>query len=82
MWHQMWGWDGSWGAGWGWFGLMHLAWWLLVIAALVAVFRWGTAGRPRGEPAPGRPLEILRERFARGEIDAQEFADRKRTLGS
>jgi putative membrane protein len=80
MWHQMWGWDGS--GGWGWFGLMHLLWWVVVIAGGIAVFRWGVGSRPRGQPGAGRPLEILGERFARGEIDQAEYEERKRLLNS
>lgn len=75
---HMWGWDGGWGAGWGWFGLLHLAWWLLLIAGAVLLVRalsgggWGT----RHDSA----LQILRERFARGEIDAAEYAERREQL--
>jgi len=35
-------------------------------------------GEARGEDTA---LELLRQRFARGEIDATEFEERKRTLG-
>lgn len=80
MWHQMW--DGTWGASWGWFGLMHLLWWVLVIAAVLAVFRWAFNNPSRRASASGRPLEILLERYARGEIDKDEFDERRRHLGA
>ncbi|MCC2633175.1 MAG: hypothetical protein K0S48_1061 [Ramlibacter sp.] len=63
MWGHMWAWDGSWAGGWGWFGLLHLAWWLLLIAGAVLLVRalagggWGAAegltraGRTAGSPA-------------------------------
>ena len=81
MWNHMWAWDGSWGMGWGWFGLMHLLWWAIVIVGLAAVFRWAAASRPRERSRIDRPLEILRERYARGEIDKPEYDERLRHLG-
>lgn len=73
MWHSMWGWD----AGWGFFGLMHVLWWVLLIAGAVLVVRaLSGGGRPRHDSA----LQILRERYARGEIDAAEFEQRSRQL--
>jgi putative membrane protein len=82
MWHQMWGWEGGWGAGWGWFGLMHLLWWALAIAGVVAVFRWGTSNGARAGSRAQRPLDILRERYARGDIDKEDYEERKRSLDS
>ncbi|WP_201789038.1 SHOCT domain-containing protein [Nitrobacter vulgaris] len=32
-------------------------------------------------PPTQTPLDILKERFARGEIDKAEFEDRRRVLG-
>jgi putative membrane protein len=32
-------------------------------------------------PPARTPLDILKERFARGEIDKAEFEDRRRVLG-
>jgi putative membrane protein len=40
-----------------------------------------TGGPGRSPTADDTALAVLRERFARGEIDATEFEERKRTLG-
>lgn len=77
MWGHMWGWDGSWSMGWGWFGLMHLAWWLLLIVAVVLVAR-AVLGRRWGQRDTA--LDILRERYARGEINEEEYQERKKLL--
>lgn len=69
-------------AGEGWFGWMHLLWWALIVLAIVALVRlsfgWGARGFRR--PEDDRALAILRESFARGEIDKGEFEERKRDL--
>jgi len=77
----------GWGGGWPGmifgplFMILVLA---LVIAVAVLLVRW-LGGSPRtGTPhrPPARtPLDILKERFARGEIDRQEFEERRRILG-
>jgi putative membrane protein len=61
---------------------------IVVIAAVVAVVvlmvRWlgGSGYGAAPHPSPGRtPLDILKERFARGEIDKEEFEERRRVLG-
>jgi putative membrane protein len=62
--HYMWG---PWGIG---MMLMMLVFWGLVIAALVLGIRWLiTQGR---EPRADSPLDTLKRRYARGEIDKQE----------
>jgi putative membrane protein len=56
----------------------------VVIAVLVVFIRWLTGPRQAETgvlPAPNRPLDILRERFARGEIDKDEFEQRRNALG-
>jgi putative membrane protein len=67
-----------WGAG-GMVMLMMLVFWGLVIAGLVLGVRW-LAGQGRGAPRD-EALEILRQRYARGEIGKEEFETRKRDLG-
>jgi putative membrane protein len=68
-----------WGAGGLVMMLMMLVFWGLVIAGLVVGLRWLIGqGRPTSRD---EALEILRQRYARGEIDKQEFEARKRDLG-
>ena len=75
----MMGWGG--GAGWGMLGaLPMLLLWVLVGVAIVIAVRWLAAGRASGAGSD-RALDILRERFARGEIAKEEFDERKRDLG-
>ena len=75
MWHGTWGW-GHMVVG----GLMMLLFWAAVIALIVLIVRW-LSGAPRGQRAPSRSaLEILEERFARGEIEREEFEEKRRLL--
>lgn len=70
--HPMWG---VWGLG---MTLMMLVFWGVVITALVLAIRW--MARQTAGPRPDAALEILRQRYARGEIDKNEFEARKRDL--
>jgi len=58
--------------------LMMLGFWALVICGIVFGIRWLV--RHGGEPPSDRALEILRERYARGEIGREEFEARRRDL--
>jgi putative membrane protein len=70
--HGMWSW---WMGGWGWFWLALAA---LVIVLAVCIAR--RSGSARGGEGGDGALRILEERFARGEIDREEFEARRRTL--
>ncbi len=59
--------------------LMMLLFWALVIAAIVLGIRW-LVGQPKVS-RPDSALEILRQRYASGEIDKEEFEQKKRDLG-
>lgn len=67
-----------WGA-WG-FGMMimMILFWALIIVAVVVGIRW-LIGQGK-ESRPDSALEILRQRYARGEINKEEFEARKKDL--
>lgn len=65
----------------GFFGGMHVIWWLVWIAFLIWVFL-GPAGRGYKAREKEEPLDILKKRFARGEISKEEFEDSKKLLKS
>lgn len=80
--HMMW--DG------GWYGmffgpLFMIVFIAAVIVVVVLIVRWlggsGQGAAPPRHSSPGRePLDILKERFARGEIDKEEYEERRRLL--
>lgn len=73
--------------GFGFGGIFMILWWVIIIAAFVALVRWmttpdkGTADEP-GSGGGRKALDILKERYARGEIDEQEFQKKEHDLTS
>lgn len=77
-----------WGSGYGMvLGPVFMIFWLAVaIAAIVLLVRWfggtwGGANSPPYSPSDRTPLDILKGRYARGEIDQKEFEERRGVLG-
>lgn len=80
----MMGWYGGWGAG-AWMGVGMLVFWVLVIAAIIALVRSAGPGRPEQPDAargqrPADALQVLDERFARGEVNEAEYRQRRSIL--
>ncbi len=78
-----------WGNGMGAWGMVlmtvsTLLFWGLVIAGVVALVRYTRRSTPWSGAAPeaATPQRILAERFARGEIDEEEYTRRLQVLNS
>jgi putative membrane protein len=74
---------GDWGV--GWFGMIFmLVFWALVIGGVILLIRWlaqSSAGRGRSGPNEGsKAVDILKERYARGEISRDQFESMKKDL--
>jgi putative membrane protein len=67
---------GAWGIG---MMLMMSLFWLLVIAGLALGVRWFMS-QGQEEGRSDSALDILRQRYARGEINKEEFEAKKRDL--
>jgi putative membrane protein len=62
----------------GWWPLWLLFWLAIVVA--VVWFLWRRWGRPRGDGLD-RAREMLAERYAKGELTADEYRERLEQLG-
>jgi len=76
MWNHMWGPAGS--GGWGWMGFMMLFWAIILLllvwfAAQLLRVQGSNDSRGSRRGGAGDAAEILRERYARGEIDRDTF---------
>jgi putative membrane protein len=82
-WHTGPGMMSGWGMGWvG--GIFMIIFWVLIIVGLVFLIKW-LIHRTRADSGvfhkgPSNAMDILKERYARGEIDKQEFEEKKKDL--
>ena len=73
---------GGWGLGW-FGGIFMTIFWILILMAVVVFIKWLIQATGRGQTdvtGGSRALEILQERYARGEIDKAKFEAMKMDL--
>ena len=61
------------------FGGMHFIWWILWVIMIIWIFAI-PADIPGQRKRKDSPLDVLKKRFATGEIDTNEYEERKRVL--
>ncbi len=75
----------GWGYGMGWLGMILMAlFWVAIIVGIILLIRWifvSTGTKGHGTTSEDSPLEILKRRYARGDINKEEFEQKKKDLG-
>jgi len=67
--------------GFGWIGLiLMILFWSLIIWAIVALIRSVSSKNNHYENSDHEAIRIIKERYARGEINKKEFDEKKRDL--
>ena len=64
--------------------LMMAVFWIVVIIGIIFLIRWlarSTSHGSREARSEGSALEILKIRYAKGEINKEEFEQKKKDLG-
>ncbi len=70
---------GSWGMGFGW--IFMILFWVLIILGIVTLVKWFSTSNTNANFPPSKTaLELLEQRYARGEIDREEFEQKKHDL--
>jgi len=82
---MMWGY--GWDMGWSWlFGVLLLVGIILLVVLAVRVFsgdrsRGGDSGATGPDPGPSRARQILDERYAKGELNTDQYREQVQVLG-
>lgn len=64
----------------GWFGpLGMILFWVLLVIVIILLFKRNWSSKPGGLPSESA-LDILKKRYARGEINKEEFLEKKKDL--
>lgn len=66
--------------GYGFSFFFMMLFWLAVIVAVAVFIKWALMQNGSSEKGAQTPLDIVKDRYARGEINRKEFEEKKRDL--
>lgn len=73
--------DGEFGVGFGHGGgFIGIFFWIILIVAIVIAVRWLMDNKPSSSGQSDKALDILDQRYARGEIDQKEYEQKRREI--
>jgi putative membrane protein len=71
----------NWGYGLGWLGtIISMVFWIAVIVGIIYLIRWLAVSSSNKVKGQDSALEILKKRYAQGEISKEEFQEKKKDL--
>jgi len=76
---MMW-WGGMEGWGWGMAIVHSVLWWAILVVGIVLLVRLLRRDSQAGGPPAETALEVLKKRYARGEIGKEEYEQKRRDL--
>lgn len=59
--------------------VMMIFWWIIIIGSIAFVVKW-LSGQKSQSTTDDSALEILKKRYARGDISKEEFENKKRDI--
>ena len=65
--------------GWGFEGIMMLIFWIAILLFIILAIK-GFQGNESGKSSSKSAADILKERYAKGEIDKKEFEEKKKDI--
>lgn len=80
MWWMMNGWNGGWGNGGFIWGIFSIIIQVAVIAGVIYLVVYLVNANKNGHQRKDSAMEILKERYARGEISDEEYEEKKKRL--
>ncbi|OGW57297.1 MAG: hypothetical protein A2Z09_01120 [Nitrospirae bacterium RBG_16_43_8] len=72
-----WNYDWGMGAGFGW--LLMVIFWILIVLGAVYLIKF-IVGRAKRMEREDSPLDILKKKYAKGEISKEEFEEKKKDI--